>query len=156
MSSPTPDEYLSWHEAGHAVVARLLGGHVRLVTLEQDDDGVGGMASIEWPVKSDAGCADLSGRVALAGPLAEIERFGAFDPGDLRVLAAWEMDWAEVDRCATALRSTDEGREALIRSWVEDVRQIVGDPDVEERIARVAEMLDAHGTLDEDLLDECY
>ena len=72
VSGPTPDELLAWHEAAHAVIALALVGRVRLVTLEQDDDELGWMTTIEWPASLLSHREGLSARVALAGPLAEI------------------------------------------------------------------------------------
>ncbi|QDV04790.1 hypothetical protein Poly30_02830 [Planctomycetes bacterium Poly30] len=154
MSVPD-DEVLAWHEASHAVVAHVLGGRVRLVTLEQDEDALGGMTSIEWPAEMASDRAGFSARVALAGPLAEIERFGEVDPDDVRALAVWELDWSEVERSARTLHDDPVQRESLIRSWVREVRALLEDPHIEERIARVAEALDAHGTLDRDLFEDC-
>ena len=65
----------AWHEAGHAVIAHLLGGEVREVTLESDDDAFEGRVTVAWPARTAVEVAERSGRAALAGPLAELARY---------------------------------------------------------------------------------
>lgn len=149
------DTVEAWHEAAHGVVARLLGGEVRWLTLEADEDEFGGRAEIAWPPATALEQASLSGRVALAGPIAELERFGDEDLGDPRVLAAWEADWAEVERCASVASNDEEQRRSAIRAWMAEVLRLLRDPDVEERVARVADALEAHRTLDRTMFDDC-
>ena len=145
----------AWHEAGHAVVARLLGGRVVWISLEDDSDEHDGRAAIEWRPRNERELASLSGRAALGGPLAELLHRGDDSLQDPEVLAAWVDDEREVERCAKIVEPDGERRVALIRRWLEEVRAIVEQPDVEERIARVADALDAHGTLDETLFEDC-
>ena len=97
----------------------------------------------------------LSGRVALAGPIAEVERFGGHDLDDVHVLAAWEADWREIERCAAVLERQAEGQRRLVEGWAREVRTMLLDPGVEELVARVADALDAHGELDETLFEDC-
>jgi hypothetical protein len=155
MHSTGHPEADAWHEAGHAVVARLLGGRVRWVTLETEEEHEQGRAAIEWRPRDARELASLSARAALGGPLAELVHRGEDGLEDPSVLAAWAADEQEVERAATELEPDPEKRVALIRSWLEEVRALVTDPVVEERIARVADALDAHGTLDEDLFEDC-
>ena len=60
----------SWHEAGHALAAHLLGARVNLLTLESELDGHGGHAEIDWTGVSNQ--TRGSALVALAGPVAEL------------------------------------------------------------------------------------
>jgi hypothetical protein len=155
VSEFAPQEIEAWHEAGHAVVARLLGGRVRSLTLDAEEEIFGGRAEIEWPDGSPTEVASLSARAALGGPLAEIERFGGEALDDPHVFSAWSADWGEVERCAAEVETDEAERLALVKSWVAEVRTMISTPNVEERIARVADALDAHGTLDEDLFEDC-
>jgi hypothetical protein len=148
-------EVEAWHEAGHAVVARLLGARVRSLTLDAEEDEFGGRSEIAWPPAAEAESASLSARVALAGPIAEVERFGGENLDDPHVLSAWAADWAEVERCADVVAPGGTDRLEAVRAWVAEVRRLVADPEVEERIARVADALDAHRTLDETLFEDC-
>jgi len=152
----SPDEAVeAWHEAAHAVVARLLGAHVRSVTLEADEDEFGGRTEIAWPPLPEAELASRSATVALAGPLAELERFGDEDPGDPRVLAAWEADWAEVERCAAIAAGDGDARLRAMRAWMGHALALLRDHGVDRVVARVADALEAHGTLDDALFEDC-
>lgn len=155
MRTGSPDE-IAWHEAGHAVVARLLGARVLGLTLESDDESFGGRASVEWEPAPLAESARRSAMVALAGPLAELQQFGddaAHEPGALR---AWDADWAEVQRCAAAVERDPALQGDRIRGWVRATEALLGEPTTETLVARVADALDAHGTLDETLFDDCF
>jgi hypothetical protein len=145
----------AWHEAGHAVVAHLLGGRVVSISLDPEEDMLGGCSAIQWGASDDASVASLSGRVALAGPIAEVERFGGHDLDDVHVLAAWEADWQEIERCAAVLEGQAEGQKRVVEGWAREVRAMFLDPGVEELVARVADALDAHGELDETLFEDC-
>lgn len=145
----------AWHEAGHAVVAHLLGGRVRLLTLEAEDERLEGHAAVEWSTRDPLELARLSGLTALGGPLAELLQRGVHDLEDPDLLAAWEADEAEIERAAALLEPDPAERIALIRGWIDRVRALLDDPHIEELVARVADALDAHGTLDEALFEDC-
>lgn len=148
LGSPEAD---AWHEAGHAVMAHLLGGEVTQVTVEDDDDAFGGRVVIRWPGDDP----EASARVALAGPLTEIVRLGVERDEDVTLAAAWEADWAEVERAAAALEPDPERRTPLIEGWIAAVRRDLEQDRVMDLIARVADAVDAHGTLDEALFSDC-
>ncbi len=142
---------LEWHEAGHAVVAHLLGAEIYEVTLESDDDAFSGRVSAAWHGRSPKDAATSSGCAALAGPLAELSFEGQVDPEDSGIRAAWNGDWQEVERCAALVEPDPELRTDVIRAWIERVEALVEEPRTDELIARVADALSAHGTLDETL-----
>ena len=145
----------AWHEAGHALVAHWLGGRVVSLSLEVDDDGFDGRASVEWRRLAADEISDRSGRVALGGPLAELVFQGDVDPTDAATVSAWEDDWREVQRCAEQLDADPAARERRIQSWVREVQERFEDLRAQETLARIADALDAHGTLDETLFEEC-
>lgn len=155
MGHPHQDELEAWHEAGHAVVAHLLGGRVLSVSLEPAEESLGGRSTVEWRGADAREAASLSGRVALAGPIAEVERFGGEDLDDVHVLAAWAADWSEIERCVAVVEPDAAARERVVEAWAREVRGLLADPEVEERVARVADALDAHGELDETLFEDC-
>jgi hypothetical protein len=154
-SNDADDDLVSLHEAAHAVVAHMLGGHVRLVTIESEEEGHEGHSEIAWPRSTPEELAALSARVALAGPLAELAHRGQDVLEDPDVVASWEQDWREVTRAADLVEATLERREARIQTWMAEVRDLLEDPGIAERIARVADALSAHGTLDDVLFDDC-
>lgn len=149
-------EAAAWHEAGHALVAHLLGGRIHELTLEDESGELDGRASIDWVALEPARRPAASACTALGGPLAEL----AFLDEPLEHLApstvaAWEADWAVVEAEAAQLEPEPARRYALIHEWLEDVRAALEDPHNAERLARIADALDAHGTLDEFLFAEC-
>lgn len=145
----------AWHEAGHAVVAHLLGGEVQGLSLEPEEDELDGRASVLWSGMDARSLARVSIAVALAGPSAEWAYLGGGEPS-AETASQWGADWQEVElRLAELSADPEEQRRLLLELWAETQR-LIGDPDVRERLARVAEMLEAHGTLDRDLFLDCW
>lgn len=89
-------ELIAYHEAGHALVAYLLGGRVRQVTIEPDhDDGPrrGGDTQVIWrrTRADEVEFAKKSVQVHLAGPVAEMIYSG--EPYHPAFIAEWAADW---------------------------------------------------------------
>ncbi len=147
-----------WHEAGHAIVARWQGGVVRSVTIESERDDHQGHTEVAWIGLDARERARRSAMVALGGPVAELLE-GDLDPdwvdvAVLDALHAWRGDWAEADACLCELSPSGAERDALRMSMLREIAAFLSDADVRERLARVADALDAHGTLDETLFDD--
>ncbi|MCA8942819.1 MAG: hypothetical protein KDB80_09700 [Planctomycetes bacterium] len=144
-----------WHEAGHAVIAWILGVEVRLVSLESELDDHEGHVEVAWQAAADErDRLHRSAMVAAAGPLAELVYRGEDDLEDPDVLSAWRRDRSEFERCTRLLAESNQERAALARRIVGEVRLRLRDPEVEERVARVADMLAAHGILDVTLFED--
>ena len=143
------------HEAAHAVVAHVLGGEVRLVTVESEEEGHEGHTEVLWPARDRDLALRHGALAALAGPLAELEHEGRHLLEEPETLAAWGRDWAEVDGALQALERDPEARQQLLHQWIRDVADLVADVVVAEHIARVADALETHGTLDETLFQDC-
>ncbi|MBL8729408.1 MAG: M50 family metallopeptidase [Planctomycetes bacterium] len=141
----------AYHEAGHALMAHLLGGRVVQVTLEVDDDGEIGRTTVEWHGHSVAERRRCSALVALAGPVAEARWRG--DVALLEALSAWHDDWEEV-RAALAAEAGARNPAALLTRWLREVHQQFADAAAWELLCRLADVLEAHDTLDAVLLDE--
>ena len=62
----------------------------------------------------------------------------------------WD-DWREFDGCVRSLAPREAERDSVRHELLADVHALLGDPVTEEALARVADMLAAHGTLDETL-----
>lgn len=150
MPEPTDQDptTAAYHEAGHALMAHRLGGRVLEVSLEDEDDGLHGRTSIRWRAAAGAEQSRRSALVALAGPLAELHWRGDLDDAD--ALSAWRADWREV-RHALAVHH-DQDSDTLLQNWLAEVRQVLTDAAEWERLCRLADALEAHGTLDADLL----
>ena len=92
-----------------------------------------------------------SALVALAGPLAEARWRG--ETITLDAFLAWRGDWLEVQQALTS-QAKDGDPTKLLHQWLAEVRQQFDDPLVWEILCRIADALEAHATLDEDLLDD--
>ena len=150
----SPEEE-AWHEAGHALMAHLLDGTVESLTLESDEELFEGRASIAWPPAPAPEAARRSALTALAGPLAELIFRGDVDLEDPDLVRAWDGDWQEVERCAAVVEPDPDLRTDLIQRWIHGVETTLRSPRQEETLARIADALDAHGTLDRTLFEEC-
>ena len=77
----------AYHEAGHVLIAHLLGGEVLETTLETELDGHRGHTQVAWRGLASGDLARASAFVALAGPIAEtLWRGGGAARGVLRRL----------------------------------------------------------------------
>ena len=106
-------EIIAYHEAGHALMAMLLGGEVRLVTIQPDnDDGPDrqGDTQVCWRRSgiSDKEFAKKAVQVSLAGPVAEMIYTG--DPYHPGLIAEWAADWREAWEAAIPLHPGERQR----------------------------------------------
>lgn len=141
----------AYHEAGHALMAHLLGGTVVHVTLESDNDELDGLTTVRWPNHNPTERQRCSALVALAGPLAEARWRG--ETITLDAFLAWQNDWREVQQALTSQAHNNDPTKVL-HQWLTEVRQQFDDPLVWETLCRIADALEAHATLDDDLLDD--
>lgn len=146
----TPDGR-AWHEAGHALAAHLLGGVIREVTLESEHDAFEAHVAVEWERTDPANDARRFATVALAGPVAELTFRGEEVLDDPKVFAAWSADWDECSAQLERLEPREEARDALRREILRELHARFDEPDTYEQLARIADALDAHETLDETL-----
>lgn len=143
------DETASYHEAGHALVAHLLGGEVVQCTIEDEDGDLHGSTTVRWRVADPIERARRIGLSALGGPLAEARFRGDMDV--LESLTAWEDDWLQAQQALTAAGAAPAQQKQLLGRWVREVAGWFTDEDTWERLCRVADALAAHGTLDDEL-----
>lgn len=141
----------AYHEAGHVLMAHLLGGEVVHSTLEHDDGDFMGQTEVVWRGRDEAARRRCSALVALAGPVAESRWRG--QAGLLDALTAWRADWQEVQLALSeAAEPGDQPR--LLQRWLGEVTRRLADPAAWELLCRIADALEAHQTLDDDLLAE--
>lgn len=136
------------------MLAYALGGRVREVTLETDLDEASGLTSIDWTALAPHARVAASACCALGGPLAELAFEGRAAELTLERLASWRADWNEVERALDVLEVRGEERETTLRAWIADAKRCFADVHFVERVARVADALAAHGTLDETLFED--
>jgi hypothetical protein len=147
----TDEATACYHEAGHAWMAHLLGGHVTLCTIEDEDGSCMGKTTITWRGIGGRELARKIALAALAGPVAEARWRGDMDL--LESLAAWEADWREATRAIAAFAAPHE-RSSAMRALIDEAASAFDDEDCWEQLCRVADALEAHGTLDRDLFGD--
>ena len=143
---------MAYHEAGHAVIAVMLGGEVLTVTLEPDDDDRlperDGDVTIRWQHRG-LSRRDLVQReilVCLAGPAAETIHLG--ETVDPQAVAEWRYDWALANQLAGMLLSDQASRAALLHRLLKELTLMLRRADCWQAISETADQLEAHETLD--------
>lgn len=144
-------EIIAYHEAGHALMALLLGAEVKLVTIEPDDDegpSRQGDTQVLWR-RSEISTRDFARRavqVSLAGPVAEMIYTG--DPYHPGLVAEWAADWHEAWNSAVLLHPDERQRlEYLERTSIQLYHQLKDDA-LWAALASLADHLLAHESLE--------
>ena len=146
------DETTAWHEAGHAVIATLLGGKVEAVSVESEDFQSAGDTRVRWD-KSDIRQQALDDiQVALAGPVAEMVFVGDYDY--LRIRAEHEADWNVVSASLSRLRLSPAAAEKLLNQIAAELYQWVRTDNVWAAIGDVADRILLDGTIDGQTVQE--
>lgn len=150
-------EIIAYHEAGHALVAYLLGGEVRQVTIEpEDDDGPrrGGDTQVIWRrrQKDAREFAVKSVQVHLAGPVAEMIYTG--EPYHPAFIAEWAADWQGAS-AAVALLHRDEAKQLLhLEAAALSLHRQLQQEEMWMALAALADLLLAHETLEWEQVDD--
>lgn len=149
-------ELTAYHEAGHALVALLLGGEVRLVTIEPDhDDGPlrSGDTQVLWRrAGGEKQFAAKEVQVCLAGPVAEMIYSGdPFHPGSV---PEWANDWREAWRAAAPLHSDERRRLAFLEQTSVELHRLLRSDNYWSALADLADNLLAHETLEWEQVEE--
>ena len=150
-------EIIAYHEAGHALIAILLGAEVRQVTIEPDnDDGPArqGDTQVVWrrSTLSDKAFAERAIQVCLAGPVAEMIYSG--DPYHPGLVAEWSADWQDAWQAATILHPHEQKRLAYLeRISIQLYHQLKSD-NLWPALASLADELLAHETLESEQVEE--
>ena len=147
------DEITAWHEAGHAVVAVMLGGMVDTVSVEIPDADSAGVTSVFWGKDSDARSQCINDiHVALAGPIAEMIFVGDYDY--LRIKQEHAVDWDVVAAAVERLGIDAVAAQKLLTSIATGLYKSLREDTVWSAVADVAERLELDGTVDGDTVDE--
>ncbi len=150
-------ELIAYHEAGHALMAALLGGEVRLVTIEPDnDDGPDrqGDTQVLWRRSgmSDREFAEKAIQVSLAGPVAEMIYSGdAYHPG---MIAEWAADWDEAWQAAACFHRDERQRLAFLERMSIRLHRQLQQDETWAAVAALADNLLAHETLEAEQVEE--
>ena len=150
-------ELIAYHEAGHALMAVLLGGKVKQVTIEPDDDD-GPDRQVDTQVLwrrsriSDDEFAKMAVQVSLAGPVAEMIYSG--DPYHPGLVAEWAADWREAWEAAMPLHPVERQRVEYLEQVSIQLYHRLKQDDLWAALASLADNLLAHETLDCEQVDE--
>lgn len=150
-------EIVAYHEAGHVLMALLLGGKVKHVTIEPDDDdgpAREGDTQVLWRRSgiSEKDFARKVVQVSLAGPVAEMIYSG--DPYHPGMVAEWAADWREAWEASVILHPGERQRlEYLEQISIQLYHRMKGD-DLWPALAALADNLLAHETLDQEQIEE--
>lgn len=150
-------ELIAYHEAGHALMAVLLGGKVKQVTIEPDDDDGPdrqGDTQVLWRRSgiSDEEFATIAVQVSLAGPVAEMIYSG--DPYHPGLVAEWAADWRDAWDAATPLHPVERQRLEYLEQVSIQLYHRLKQDDLWSALASLADNLLAHETLDCEQVDE--
>ena len=150
-------ELTAYHEAGHALLAVLLGGRVTQVTIDPDsDDGPPrfGDTQVLWRPRglSDKQFAEITVQVSLAGPVAEMIYSGEpYHPG---VVPEWAADWRDAWGAAVLLQPSERKRMDYLEQVAVQLYQRLKSDAVWPALSALADELLAHETLEADEVDE--
>ena len=150
-------ELTAYHEAGHALMAFLLGGRVSQVTIDPDnDDGPQrlGDTQVVWRPRgiSDKEFAQITVKVSLAGPVAEMIYSG--DPYHPGAVPEWAADWRDAWQAAVLLHPQERQRMEYLEQVSIQLYHRMKSGEVWEALAALADNLLAHETLDADQVEE--
>jgi len=152
-------DVIAYHEAGHALMAYLLGGQVRQVTIEPDhDDGPrrGGDTQILWrrPAPGDKAFAQISVQVHLAGPVAEMIYSG--EPYHPAFVAEWAADWEGATQAAALLHADQRKQVQYLEQVSAQLYRQLQDDELWMPLASLADNLLAHETLEQEQVEEVF
>ena len=147
------DEITAWHEAGHAVVAVMLGGVVDTVTIEVPDAAAAGVTGVFWGNAADARAQSINDiHVSLAGPIAEMIFVGDYDY--LRIKQEHAVDWEVVAAAIKRLGLDVAAAQKLLTSTASSLYERLREDVVWSAVADVAERLELDGTIDGDTVND--
>ncbi len=150
-------EITAYHEAGHAVMASLLGGQVRQVTIVPDDEeelGLSGDTQVAWDMRG-IGRREHAVRemkTLLAGPV--VESIYLADPDPFRVTGSSSLDWLAASEFAATIISRRDARKDYLHHMTAELWDFFRRDQPWSVVAAVADELQAHESLDNESLQE--
>lgn len=145
-------ETAAYHEAGHAVIASILGGKVVSVSIESESPEVDGDAVVAWKRggRNDREIALDDIRVAIAGPIAEMVYAGEYDY--LRIREEHSVDWQIALSSLRRLGLNTDREAALLQKTVAELYQTIRQDNIWSSIGDVADLLAVHETIEGDVV----
>lgn len=139
----------AYHEAGHAVMSILMGGHVNRVSIDPpNDNGPNryGETITTWPRMSDSQRFAYEICVSLAGPIAESLYAGCDRP--IETVAEWQMDWDTAIQIASQVAVGKSAVNKLLNECQVKIRHLFDQANSWAAVAAIADELLAHETIE--------
>ena len=147
-----PELRTAYHEAGHCVMAVLLGGIVEVATVDPDWDDRqqrSGDVQIRWNFPQNWRAQALA---ALAGPAAEaVYLQQPLHPG---FVEEWSEDWKIAWDLSQSASKDEKKRLALLERVSAELYQIFNQDAVWNAVAAIADELLAHDTIYQEEIEE--
>lgn len=149
-------EICAYHEAGHALMAVMLGGRVQRLTIEPEWDEETrreGDVEVHWPLDefTDRRLSNACITVALAGPAAEMihrEMVTLGEPFHPALMREWAYDWQVAWSLAGKFLVDEPQRLAFLESSLMGLYQTLRSDRMWNALAAIVDELVAHETLD--------
>jgi hypothetical protein len=139
------EEWTTYHEAGHCVLAVACGARVERASVEPEESDFHGLVQIEWDHRANR--MDQIA-VSLAGPVAEmIYRGDPFHPG---LIAEWAMDWKQAWTIARPGTKSDQECLRLLEMLTAKLHRQFSSDSWWAAIAAVSDLLGAHQEIEHD------
>lgn len=149
------DERVACHEAGHAVMGVVLGGHIIHASIEPpDDDGPrrSGESILRWPAAVDGGLAIAEIKVSLAGPVAEMIFSG--NASEISKVPEFAGDWQRATDIAAHWNSSVANKYRLLNQIEKSIWAFLEIDDHWAAVAAAADLLLAHETVEHENFEE--
>ena len=147
-----PELRTAYHEAGHCVMAVMLGGIVEVATVDPDWDDRqqrSGDVRVRWDSSHNWRSQALT---ALAGPAAEaVFLQQPLHPG---FVEAWSEDWQNAWDLSQSASKDEKKRLALLERVSAELYQIFNQDTVWNAVAAIADELLAHDTIYQEEIEE--
>ena len=139
----------AYHEAGHAVMSILMGGHVDRVSIDPpNDEGPNryGETITAWPPISDSQRGACEICVSLAGPIAESLYAGC--NRRIETVAEWQTDWDTAIQIASQISASKSAVNKLLDECEIKIRHLFDQANSWAAVAAIADELLAHETIE--------